>query len=227
MSIAARIQQDLHAQIMSGAWPPGHRIANETELVVHYGCARATVSKALSALAQAGLIVRRRKAGSFVAFPHAQSAVLDIADIATVVAARGGGYRFESLDICEIDISSPYFAADVPLLKVEGIHYAADGPFAYETRLISLSAVPAALCIDFHTQSPGAWLIGHVPWSRAQHHITAQTPSAGIARHLDVPPHTACLRIARTTWRGDETVTHVEQWFPGDRYDLVANFTPN
>ncbi len=56
-----------------------------------------TVSKALTQLARAGLIERRRKAGSFVTRPHGQSALLEIRDIASDVAALGLPYRFEVL----------------------------------------------------------------------------------------------------------------------------------
>ena len=76
-----RISLDLEANIRSGAWPPGFRIPFEHELTAQYGCARATVNKAVSALVAAGLIERRRRAGSFVARPHLQSAVLEIPDI--------------------------------------------------------------------------------------------------------------------------------------------------
>jgi GntR family histidine utilization transcriptional repressor len=42
-----------------------------------------TVNKALSQLAKAGLIERRRRSGSFVRRPRSQAAVLEIHDIAT------------------------------------------------------------------------------------------------------------------------------------------------
>ena len=51
---------------MSGEWAPGHRIPFEHELATEYGCSRMTVNKALSQLARAGLIERRRRSGSFV-----------------------------------------------------------------------------------------------------------------------------------------------------------------
>ncbi|MCF3948855.1 GntR family transcriptional regulator, partial [Acidiphilium iwatense] len=75
-----RIIADLEAKILSGEWPPGYRIPFEHQLVAHYGCARMTVNKAISTLTAAGLIVRRRRAGSFVASPPVQSAVLQIPD---------------------------------------------------------------------------------------------------------------------------------------------------
>ncbi|THC05283.1 GntR family transcriptional regulator, partial [Salmonella enterica] len=51
-----RIRLDLEAKIRSGAWRPGDRVPTEAELMAVYGCARMTVSKALSALAEAGLV---------------------------------------------------------------------------------------------------------------------------------------------------------------------------
>ncbi len=78
MTIEARIRQAIEDRIRSGDWKPGHRIPFEHELVVTWGCSRATVSKALGGLARAGLIERRRKAGSFVAHPQVHSAVLEV-----------------------------------------------------------------------------------------------------------------------------------------------------
>ena len=56
-----RIRNDLEARIMSGAWPPGHRVPFEHELMETYSCSRMTVNKVLSALADTGLVVRRGK----------------------------------------------------------------------------------------------------------------------------------------------------------------------
>src|SRR5207302_171329 len=83
---------DIEKRILTGEWPPGHRIPFEHELVVRYGCSRMTVNKALSELAQADLIERRRRAGSFVRRPQHLSAVLKIADIGAEINALGRGY---------------------------------------------------------------------------------------------------------------------------------------
>ncbi len=75
----------LHHRIRSGsrgqdpfrplASRPSHPY--EHELMAQYGCARMTVNRAIASLASAGLIERRRRAGSFVAQPRMQSAVLE------------------------------------------------------------------------------------------------------------------------------------------------------
>jgi GntR family histidine utilization transcriptional repressor len=46
------------------------------------------------------------------------------------------------------------------------------------------------------------------------------------ARALCIRTGAACLEIERWTWRVDAPVTRVRQLFPGDRYDLVAEFNP-
>ena len=82
-SLHSQIIADVEARILGGQWPPGHRIPYEHELTELYGCSRMTVSKALTQLARAGLIERRRKAGSFVMRPFGQSALLEIRDVAS------------------------------------------------------------------------------------------------------------------------------------------------
>src|SRR5580704_5603686 len=64
-----RIRAEIEEQILTGAWRPGHRIPYEHELTAQFGCARMTVNKAIASLVDAGLIVRRRRVGSFVAQP--------------------------------------------------------------------------------------------------------------------------------------------------------------
>lgn len=226
-TLDARIRGDIEKDIRLGTLKPGDRIPFEHELATRYGCARATVSKALTALSRAGLIERRRRAGSFVAHPHVQSAVLDVPDIGSVILARGDSYHY-ALDKREERASREGDPLSVqgPVLALEGVHHAAEKPFGYEVRLISLGSVPAARDLDFTTEAPGSWLLGHVPWSDARHRITAIPADMRIARLLEIPPGTACLQIERWTWRMGRPITWVKQVFPGDRYDLVAEFTP-
>lgn len=228
MKIADRIRSEIEARIASGEWPPGHRIPFEHELVVQYGCARATVGSALTALVRAGLIERRRKAGTFVAYPHVHSAVLDIPDIGKAIAERTGFYRFDLLtsELRLDDEANGNFASGTKLRHLTGIHQGQDGPFAFEDRLISLASVPEAEDADFTAISPSTWLIQSVPWTQARHRISAIGTSAEVSAHLAIPRNSPCLLVERWTWRTGEPVTYVCQTFRGDRFDLVATFTP-
>ena len=227
-----RIQSDIERAILSGAWKPGHRIPFEHEIMARYGCARMTAHKAIAALAEAGLIVRRRKAGSFVAQPRIHAVVLEIPDVEAGVIARGQEYRVELLSRRrrQPQHSRPdevTLAAGGDLLALRCLHLADGRPFALEDRLISLAAVPRALDVDFARESPGSWLLGHVPWTQAEHRILAINAPAEVAARLALDTGAACLVLERRTWRGREHITHVRQIFPGAEYDLLARFTPD
>ncbi len=88
-SLHQKILADIEGKIISGEWSPGHRIPFEVDLARDYGCSRMTVNKVLTQLAARGLIERKRKSGSTVRHPTAQSAVLEIRDIASEVASLG------------------------------------------------------------------------------------------------------------------------------------------
>jgi GntR family histidine utilization transcriptional repressor len=224
MTLDQRIRGEIEVRIHSGALRPGDRIPFEHELVTAYGCSRATVSKALGALARAGLIERRRKAGSFVAHPQVHSAVLDVPDLAQIIAARGETYDWKrTLRRATISSDGDFPA---PAILIEGVHFGGGEPFALERRLIALATVPDAADEPFIDQAPGTWLLGHIPWTSAQHRIKAVEAARGEARALELRPRAACLELNRITWRAREIVTHVRQLFRGDRFDLVAEFRP-
>lgn len=227
-----RIRGEIEAKILSGEWPPGHRLPFEHELTAHYGCARMTVNKAMASLAAAGLIERRKRAGSFVARPHIQSAVLRIPDIAAEVRGRGAVYGYRLIDRRERaarkgEAAATGMPAGAPLLALACLHTAGGRPFALEDRLVNLTAVPEAGGVDFAAEPPGSWLLEHVPWTEAEHRIQALGADDETAARLALAPGTACLAVERRTWRAGETITFVRQIFPGDRFDLVARFAPS
>ncbi len=222
MNPARRIRDEIAAAIQSGEWRPGDRVPTEQELAARYGCARATVSKALGELAASGLVERRRKAGTFVAHPPVHSAVMTVPDLAELIAARGEVYRWDLTSIRNGKAGDDMFAG--PALRIEGVHMAAGEAFALERRFIALAEVPEAAGADFVKEAPGTWLLGHIPWTQARHVIRAVTPTRKEAGLLAIGAGTACLELDRTTWRAGRVVTHVRQLFRGDRFDLVAEF---
>lgn len=222
-----RIRSDIEDNIRSGRWGEGFRIPFEHELAVAYGCSRATVSKAVAALAEAGLVDRRKRAGTFVASPRIHSAVLDIPDIADLVRGRGESYRYRPLGRSIRAARTTRIAGSVfngRLLELTGLHCADGAPFAHEFRLVAIAAVPGILTADFGDEAPGSWLLREVRWTRASHRITAVNPEATIAEALAIDRSVACLQLERTTWDDDRPVTHTRQTYVGQRYDLVAEF---
>lgn len=225
------LRRTIESSILSGALEPGDRIPSEAELVKQYGLSRMTVNKALSALADAGLIVRRRGAGSFVASPASQETILEIHDIQAEVRTAGHGYRHELLhravrrataeDRARLGIAGPG-----RVLAVGVRHFANERPFVVEDRLINLAAVPDAGAAPFGVTPPGTWLLKQTPWTEAEHRIRAVRASKMVAEKLDIQGGAPCLVIERTTWRSGVPVTSVLLTYPGDRHELTARFNP-
>lgn len=226
-----RIRNDLEFKITSGAWPPGYRVPIEHELMETYSCSRMTVNKVLSALADFGLVERRRRAGSFVSRPRVQSAVLQIPDLKAEVEKRGERYAYRLLDLRKRVASARDRArlgvdSRAAILALRCRHEAEGQSFALEDRLINLQAVPDALKQDFSIMPPNTWLVGHVPWTEAEHRITACNADRNVASDLGIEEGAACLVIERRTWRNGEPITAVRITHPGELYDLIARFTP-
>ena len=231
-SLHQHILQDLENNILGGTWPPGYKIPSEQVLSENYGCSRMTVNKVMTELARAGLVLRRRKTGSVVLPQRSQSAILEIYDIRDEVKALGQAYGYE---ILEREVRLPDKAEKI-LLGVAGrqrivsvvcLHHAGGRPFCLEERLINLAIVPEAAEEAFDDLSPGPWLLGHVPWSAAEHRIAARGAAPLTARRLGLPEGSPVLAVDRQTWRNEKAVTFVRLTYPGESHALTARFTPS
>lgn len=223
------IHDALREQIVTGAWPPGFKLPSEPELAKSFDCARMTVSKALGALAERGFITRRRRAGTIVNTPRPQESVLEIHDIEAEISAAGHEYQYLCLTR-EARLATPNDASALsvpvrtPVLALNGLHCADNRPHALEERVINLAAVPEARRERFTKSSPGRWLLARIPWTEAEHEISALNASSTIAGRLRIARNKACLCIERRTWLKDRSVTYVRVIYPCDQHRLVARF---
>ncbi|MGR6429849.1 histidine utilization repressor [Rhizobium sp. PAMB 3174] len=230
-SLHKTILGDLERKIVSGEWPPGHRLPFEVDLAASYDVSRMTMNKVMTQLAKSGLIERRRKSGSFVAQPRGQSAILEITDVEAEVRAMKLPYAYRLLSRTQRGATAADAAAlevrkGTGLIEIRGLHMAGGEPFCMEERLINLDTVPDAEGATFADGPSGAWLLKQVPWSTAEHKIFAVNASTETARHLQVPARTACLLIQRRTWSEVGPVTFVRFTYPGEKHVIAATFAP-
>jgi len=229
-AVYQQIRRAVARPILRGDWAPGSRIPSEHELTELFGASRMTVNKALSALADEGLIVRRRRLGSFVAERPPERAVMEIWDIGAEILRTGQNYTYRKN-------MSRLFAADAdavtlvgvppqtPLLEISGLHSADGVPIQLERRLINIESAPAAETTDFSETPPGRWLLDHIAWTDAEHLIRAIEADREIAELLEIEEGTACLRVERRTWNEGVLVTWAELISPGGARQLVGRFT--
>ncbi|MGF0537851.1 histidine utilization repressor [Agrobacterium sp. ES01] len=231
LTLHQKILSDIEHKIVSGDWPPGYRLPFEVDLAKSYDVSRMTVNKVMTQLAGAGLVERRKKSGTFVAQPRAQSAILEISDIEVEVSALDLPYSFSVLSSVEraaaaADITRFEVSTGDNLLQIKCVHFAGTKPFCLEERLISLETVPEARQASFEGAAPGQWLLKQVPWSAAEHKILAVTATPETAGLLEIPKGAACLVVERRTWSETGPVTFVRITYPGDSHTIIANFRP-
>ncbi|MDK9698513.1 MAG: UTRA domain-containing protein [Siculibacillus sp.] len=224
-----QIRRALIRPMSDGTWPPGTKIPKELEIMERYGAARMTVHRALRSLAGEGLISRKRRAGTVVADRPPERPLLEIWDIAAEVERLGGVYSFEILArerLAAEDASAARLglADGTPVARLLVRHFSDGAALQIEERLINLAAVPAAAGADFAVEPPGTWLVANVPWSDAEHVISAESATRDLARLLSIPVGTACLVVERRTWSDGEPITWARFVHPGDKRRLVGRF---
>jgi GntR family transcriptional regulator, histidine utilization repressor len=217
------IRAELLRRIHSRVWQPGEQIPHEADLAEEFGCARTTVNRALRDLAESGLVVRKRRAGTRVALNPPQRATLTIPIIREEVEALGKTYRhsllerdFRPLPPMLHGAFQVTLGADVLFLKT--LHFADDRPFAFEERYINLEAAPEARDMTFEDVSANEWLVHSAPYSHGDLSFFAVNADERMSRKLDAAIGTALFSMERITWSGALPITHVRLIYaPGYR----------
>lgn len=207
------IRNDLRARIAAREWAPGDLIPGEEMLAQSYGAARATVNRALRDLAEAGLVERRRRAGTRVAQGAARRAVLSIPVLRREVEATGKTHSFHVLALREgvppPDVSARLGPGAGPtLIHVETLHLADSQPFAHERRWLNTAAVPGTLP-DLTRITVNEWLLSTLPYATGEIVFSAEDASDDEARLLACAPGAALFVVERVTRTGAAPVTWV------------------
>ncbi len=217
------IKTEVLRRIETRIWPPGHLLPSETELGLEFGCARATINRALRELAESGLLDRRRKAGTTVSRTPVRKATLDIPITRLEVENRGATHRAQVL-LHELCLPPAHLAArlglpqSMQLLHLKTLHLADDRPFLFEDRWVNQKAVPSILTAPLETISANEWLVENALISSGD--ITFMAENAGVedANVLGIDIGTALFVIDRLTRIGTMPVTQVRlAYAPGHR----------
>jgi GntR family histidine utilization transcriptional repressor len=224
-----QISQYIERSIAGGTLQPGDRVPSEHELVAQFGVARMTASRALSALAEQGLIVRNAGLGSFVTHPKPQSTLLRIPSIADEIRQRHHEYHYTMLSLGRT--SAGMDVANALNLKLGEsvfhsvcIHCEDNVPVQLEDRYVNPHVAPDFLAQDYTKQTPSSYLVDNVAFDEMEHVVDAVTPTPEQAAILKIEPTQPCLLLTRRTWTGKVPVTLVRCLHPGTRYRFGSRF---
>lgn len=221
------VQTEVLRRIHAREWKPGDLIPNEVDLALEFGCARTTVNRALRAVAETGVLDRRRKAGTRVAIQPVAKATLTIPVIRNEIEDAGSSYGYRRITRREIvppqSVSQTMkTAADRPLLHVCALHLADDAPHAYEDRWIDPAVAPDALDESFETISANEWLLRYAPYTHGEIKLSATSATQDDADLLQCLAKSALFTIERVTWDGEAAVTKLRLLYcPGHSMHTV------
>ncbi len=147
LPVYQNIKTEMREWIQTGIWKQGGLIPVEAALAKEFGCARATVNRALRKLAQEGILERRRKAGTRVVMPVGRSANFEIPRIRLEIEETGATYRYALL-LREVTVPTANVrnkletSQEIRSLHLHCLHYSNEAPFQFEDRWINLKSIP-------------------------------------------------------------------------------------
>lgn len=212
------VQDVVLDRIQNGVWREGELIPTESTLASELGCARATVNRAMQALAETGVIERRRKVGTRVSAHPRVQLVRSLLRRELEAAGRSYGYR---LLLCK-EAEPPADVAQAmllrsgePLLFSRALFLADDQPYCCEDRWTNSFAAPGMDAIALAGTSPCEWLLGHVPLNRASLAIgVTQADADFIGPALGIDPAQPVLQLERLEWLNNMPVSLSRRYFP-------------
>ena len=194
------IREAILGRIHAGEWELGGLIPAEMVLAEEYGCARTTVNRALRALADDGLLVRKRKGGTRLCKMPIRHAKFEIQIVREQVEESGGiyGYKLLKLDIKkppEIIRQRLHLADKDEAMYIETLHLSNARPFAFETRWVNINSVPTILEAPLETMSVNEWLVKTVPFSSGDVIFSAVSAPKDIASAMEAVAGSALFII--------------------------------
>lgn len=211
---AHHIASEVRRRIVERQWRQGDRIPDEADLAIEFAAARATVNKALQVLADEGLLVRRRKAGTHVAVDPVRKATVTISIVREQVEQAGLNYSFRV--VAWKRSPAPAAIAErlgLPegrmLVHMRTLHYGGGRPFQLEDRWVNPPAAPGLENVDFRHFNANEWLVRNAPYLRAELAFSAANADRREARLLQTSIGQALLILHRTTWNDRGPITTV------------------
>lgn len=212
------IKANVLDRIRKNVWPPGANLPGEIELAQEFGCARATVNRAMRELVHEGILERKRKAGTRVKSSPSRKAEFAIPLIREEITNTGAKYRYVLVDR-QIITAPGWLQAQISIPKNQKVlhlrcmHYADNQGYQLEDRWINIAAVPDAKTEPFDEVGPNEWLVRKVPFTEGELVFSAINATLEIADFLNIAEGDAIFTLERTTWLDDVNVTYARLYF--------------
>ena len=230
--LADRLRDVLLEEITSSQLPPGTKLPTEGQLAERFGVSRATVRDAVSALVEAGYVVRRRGSGSYVTerrrMPHGLDSTLSYVAMIESAGFRAGMHLVEAvLEPCAEDDGSLQLSPGDTVLAVERVRTADDRPVIY-----SHDRIPARLLrpgLNLRELDPSLFGLLRSSGHEADHAtatLRAVASTDRVAKMLGIRRGKPLLYIEEIDYDREGTPVMVSrEWHVSEAFDVRINRT--
>lgn len=220
-----QLQQKVRQAIQNRVLVQDDVIPAERDLALEFGVSRITVRKAIDGLAQEGLVVRRRGAGTFVA-ARVEKSFSKLSSFSEDMVARGRRPSSEWLSK-SVGLVTPEESLSLGLspgtrvYRFQRMRFADDVPMAVEYSTVVARCLPGIEAVGDSLyaalEAAGFRPVRALQRLRAMHFPLEQS------KRLGVETGHAGLFIERRGFSADgEAVEFTQSYYRGDAYDLVA-----
>lgn len=231
----AGIRSVIMDRISNGTYPPGSLIPTEQQFAAEFGSARATINRALTSLAERGVLERRRRVGTRVVLglePEPERVNLPV--IRDMIEERGWRFDFRYLGSDARALSST--ASSVPdepaerlfrsnpanLRELRTLLYCDGRLFCTERRWIDAAALPQLTDDLLHTVTADEWLAHNTAVTLVERIVSARCAGeVGAEQMLRCPPEAPLLVHETTLWVGTRPLSWAQHSYaPEFRMDM-------
>jgi GntR family transcriptional regulator len=227
----AQLRDDLHRRLAAGAFRD--TFPGELALTTEYAVSRHTVRAALRELRADGVVVAERGRRPRLAGPAGIAQPLG-ALYSLFASVESAGQRQTSLvrarELCADGVVADRLglAGDTPLFRLERLRLAGGEPLALDTVWLPADVAAPLLEADFTHTALYDELAARtgLRLESGREHIRSVVPSPAQRRLLHIPPATGALAIDRLGYAAGRPVEWRQSLIRGDRFSLVAEFSP-
>lgn len=227
----AQLRDDLHRRLAAGAFRES--FPGELALTGEYEVSRHTVRAALRELRADGVVVAERGRRPRLAGPGGIAQPLG-ALYSLFASVESAGQRQTSLvrarELCADGVVADRLgrAEDTLLFRLERLRLAGGEPLALDTVWLPAEVAAPLLDADFTHTALYDELAARtgLRLESGREHIRSVVPSRAQRRLLQIPPDAGALAIDRLGYAAGRPVEWRHSLIRGDRFSLVAEFSP-
>ncbi|MBO9623373.1 MAG: GntR family transcriptional regulator [Sphingomonas sp.] len=220
-----RLEDALRTALRDQVLKPNEALPAERDLAAELSVSRITLRKALDALVEEGLLIRRHGAGTFVA-GRVEKQFAKLSSFSEDMVARGRTVRSEWLGKTEGQVTPDEaltlgLSPGTPVYRFHRIRFADDVPMAIEHAVVPGFGLDGASVVESSLYA-ALEANGNRP-VRALQRLRAVLFDARQAKLLEIEAGAPGLYIERRGFLADGRVIEATQsWYRGDAYDFVA-----